>query len=205
MTWDFPVVGLRSALCSLVLAVGPWVSATAQTPSRPLAADVDVRAELTALRVDLATLEGVLEGAVPAAERARVLPRVASLRTRLDAVLARLVDTRAPNVDASAPGLAALPMAEDTFARFEATLRKTPRGAARQTLISDAARGNRFSARQVRQLLDQLSFTDEKLQAVRILAPRLSDPENSFELSTAFRLDADRAAMRRILENATAP
>ena len=205
MTWNLSGVRLRSVVCSVMVALGASVSATAQTPARPLAADVEVRAELTALRVDLAALEGLLEGTVPAAERARVLPRMAALRARLDAVLARLVDTRGPITDGPPSGLAALPMAEDTFERLEATLRKTPRGGARQALIADAARGNRFSARQVRQLLDHLSFTDEKLQAVRVLAPRLSDPENGFELSPAFRLDADRAALRRILENTAAP
>jgi hypothetical protein len=155
--------------------------------------------------VDLATLAGLLEGTTPAAERGRVLPRIAALQGRLDAVLARLVDTRDPTTGAASPGLAALPMAEDTFERLERTLRKTPRGGARQAVISDAARGNRFSARQARQLLDHFSFTNEKLQAVRVLAPRLSDPENGFELSPAFSLDADRAALRRILENTAAP
>ena len=46
------------------------------------------------------------------------------------------------------------------------------------TIISGASRYNQFTSLQINELLEEISFSDNQLDALRILAPTISDHEN---------------------------
>ena len=66
-------------------------------------------------------------------------------------------------------------------------------------VLGEAARANVFAADQVRQLVALLTFGSDKLAALRLLAPRIVDPENRFLIYGAFTFDSEKAQARRIL------
>jgi hypothetical protein len=66
-------------------------------------------------------------------------------------------------------------------------------------VIQDAARMRWFRVAQVKEVLDQLAFSADKLNGLELLAPRLVDPQNSFEIFGAFTFSADKEKAREIL------
>ena len=66
--------------------------------------------------------------------------------------------------------------------------------------VLQAAAGSRwFTVAQVKGLVESFEFSRERLQAVRILEPRIVDPENTSQLHAAFASASDRAELRRLL------
>ena len=55
-----------------------------------------------------------------------------------------------------------------------------------------AARGGRFTCAQCATLMDQFTFTHDKLQVVKLVAPRLIDPRNSNVIMSRLSFDSDR-------------
>lgn len=71
----------------------------------------------------------------------------------------------------------------------------------RATILQTAARRNWFSCDQLGRIVAAISFGDEKVGAVRIIAPRLVDRENSHEVLSKFTFDDDRKAAAQILDS----
>ena len=57
-----------------------------------------------------------------------------------------------------------------------------------------------FTAVQIRGLLKKMWFSEGRLEALRILAPRLADPQNASLVYAAFPFSADRRQAQQILE-----
>lgn len=68
------------------------------------------------------------------------------------------------------------------------------------TVLREAARGDNFLVSQTKLLLEQFSFSNDKLEAVRILWPRVLDRDNAFQLYGAFSFSSDKEKLRKILE-----
>jgi hypothetical protein len=67
-------------------------------------------------------------------------------------------------------------------------------------VLSDfASRNNYFLVSQVRQLMDQFSFANDKLEAVRMMWPRVLDRDNGFQLYQAFPFSNDKAKLKQII------
>ncbi len=67
-------------------------------------------------------------------------------------------------------------------------------------ILRTAARKNYFQVRQVVRILEALDFEDTRLEAVRILWPRVVDRENAHELYEAFDFSSSREELEDILE-----
>ncbi len=67
-------------------------------------------------------------------------------------------------------------------------------------ILRTAARRYRFRVRQVREILEVIDFEDDRLEAVRILWPRVVDKERGHELYEVFDFSDSREALERILE-----
>jgi hypothetical protein len=70
----------------------------------------------------------------------------------------------------------------------------------RLRVLSQAAPANWFLVSQVQQLLLKFSFSTDKLQAARILKPRILDTGNFFQLYASFDFSSDKEELRKILE-----
>jgi hypothetical protein len=68
------------------------------------------------------------------------------------------------------------------------------------SVIEGAARDNYFVIDQLRQVIQTMSFSSDKLRATEIIAPRILDRENAFSLYSAFDFDTDRDKVRTIFQ-----
>lgn len=69
-------------------------------------------------------------------------------------------------------------------------------------LVRSAAQANTFRSHQVRTMLEHLSFSSTQLEALRIVADRIEDPENAFEILAAFTFSSDKREAQEILSRA---
>lgn len=70
----------------------------------------------------------------------------------------------------------------------------------RLRVLGQAAPANWFLVAQVRQLLTRFDFPNDRLEAARLLKPRILDRENFFQLYASFDFAADKATLKEILE-----
>jgi hypothetical protein len=66
-------------------------------------------------------------------------------------------------------------------------------------VLNTAAPSQGFTVAQVSQLIGDFSFSKDKLDAARILSPRIVDPQNNFKLYEAFSFSADKEELKKIL------
>lgn len=71
----------------------------------------------------------------------------------------------------------------------------------RNAVLSTAAKRNHFSCKQVGRVLSGISFGDEQLSALRILAPRIVDKENNHTLLEHFDFGDEKKQARQILDD----
>ncbi|MBT3223052.1 MAG: DUF4476 domain-containing protein [Proteobacteria bacterium] len=83
-------------------------------------------------------------------------------------------------------------MASSDFSSLVNTVRGRSFGDDKLSVIRTSAAHNHFSVNQVGQLVDQFSFGDDKVNAVQILAPKVIDPQNAFQLGNKFSFSDDR-------------
>lgn len=90
----------------------------------------------------------------------------------------------------------------------EAKLQKVMNAMSRESFAKDkmkvleeVAGGNYFLVGQVQQVLKQFQFSKDRLQAVRLMWPRVLDRENGFQLYGSFQFSNDKAELKRILSS----
>jgi hypothetical protein len=69
--------------------------------------------------------------------------------------------------------------------------------------LQTVARDHRFSVEQVRRLFEILAFGSDRLRALEITLPRLTDPGNAYELIGAFTFEGEKAQARQLIERAS--
>ena len=69
----------------------------------------------------------------------------------------------------------------------------------RLRVLGQAAPVNYFLVAQVQQILSQFNFPKDRLQAMRILKPRILDTENYYQLYSSFEFPADKNELKKIL------
>ncbi len=69
----------------------------------------------------------------------------------------------------------------------------------RLSVVSTAAAHNYFTSRQVKRILKHFRFSNKRVRALRVLAPKILDPQNSFVIYGAFKLSSAKKKARRIL------
>ncbi len=101
----------------------------------------------------------------------------------------------------AAPALA-LAMAPPAYQNLRRQVKRTSFSSAKLDVIKLAAGGNTFTCAQVRGLLGALSFSSGKIKALRVLSPRIEDPQNSFTIVNAFTFSSDKKKATKILRSA---
>ena len=66
-------------------------------------------------------------------------------------------------------------------------------------VLKTAAKRNHFDCSQLARVVAAMEFGDEKLSAVRIMAPRLVDPDNAHEVLAEFEFAAEKRKAAEIL------
>ena len=68
------------------------------------------------------------------------------------------------------------------------------------TLITAAAARNRFTCAQVVEIIDQLSFSSDQLEALAALRPSIIDPHNAALIGGVFTFSSDRDAAMQMFQ-----
>jgi len=90
-------------------------------------------------------------------------------------------------------------MSGGRFASFLRQIRNNDFWDERKAVIESAAERNYFTCDQLGRILDVLEFSSERIAAIKIIAPRLVDRENSFQVLEHLEFDSDKQQARKIL------
>jgi hypothetical protein len=89
---------------------------------------------------------------------------------------------------------------EEIFlADFCKALAQEPFSRDRLRLVAEVAPQSYFLVSQVERILGHFDFSNDRLEAARLLGPRLVDPANRFKLYSAFEFSSDKEKLRQIL------
>ena len=91
------------------------------------------------------------------------------------------------------------PMSAGDFARLKSDVQSEDFGDDMLGVVETAAMRNYFTTDQCRQLVQLFDFSDEQVQVVRIVWPKVVDPENGHQLLSAFTYSDDKEAVRGII------
>jgi hypothetical protein len=86
-------------------------------------------------------------------------------------------------------------MPDGAFTSFLAAVDKEGFSDGKLGVVRSVAANNRFTIGQLGRLMDELPFPADKVEAARILAPRILDPENAWKLSEHLAFSADKEAV----------
>lgn len=68
------------------------------------------------------------------------------------------------------------------------------------SVISLAVRSNLFTVNQLNRLIELFSFSDEQIECVRVVYPKVVDKENAHQILESFTYSDDKQTVRRIIE-----
>lgn len=112
-------------------------------------------------------------------------------------------DTPAEPVEPVTPpesGTKAQAMSKVDFSTLIVSLKEQAFTDDKLKVLEAAAAQNAFSAAQAVAILEQITFPDSKLEAVRFLAGKIADKENLFLIYKSFVHSSDKDAAKKILE-----
>ncbi|OGQ90792.1 MAG: hypothetical protein A2289_02805 [Deltaproteobacteria bacterium RIFOXYA12_FULL_58_15] len=96
-------------------------------------------------------------------------------------------------------GIKKEPMDALAFAKFLAGVKKESLASSRIKLIALAAESNDFTADQVGSVIGAMDFPDNRLQALKLLAKRIVDPQNHHTIIASFEYTANKMEAAEIL------
>ncbi|ATB30240.1 DUF4476 domain-containing protein [Melittangium boletus] len=104
-----------------------------------------------------------------------------------------------PPAPAPPPPPAYSPIADSQLRRILDAVARESFAANKTRVLEESARGNYFLVGQVQQLLPQFSFSSDRLNAVRLLWPRVLDRQNGYQLNSSFSFSKDKEELQRII------
>lgn len=90
-------------------------------------------------------------------------------------------------------------MNQAEFTKLLNTLNKQTTSKDKKTLIQTAATSNNFTCAQVVQILENFKFPKEQLQFLKIIRPRITDIENTFQIVQVFTYALEKKKAGEIL------
>ncbi len=91
------------------------------------------------------------------------------------------------------------PMSAESFANFLLLLEDEAFADDKLLLLKQVIAKNYVTSHQLGKILDQFTFSDDKLEAVSIALPRLLDIENAFILRDKFSFGSDREKFMKLI------
>lgn len=91
------------------------------------------------------------------------------------------------------------PMSNSDFNRFLNNVESESFSDDQLRVIRLGSRDSWFSVSQIVRVIEVLSFSDDQLEALRIMYPRVTDPQNSHNIVNAFTFSSDKEDAERIM------
>ncbi len=104
-----------------------------------------------------------------------------------------------PRPQTPPPAPVVQPIEEGKLQRLGAALAREGFADNKLRVLQEAAPHHHFLVGQVSQLLQHFPFSDARLEAVRLLRPRILDTQNAFQLYAAFPHSSDKQLLRELL------
>ena len=109
----------------------------------------------------------------------------------LENVYSLLEDLRNPDV---------VPMNEVSFQQLKESVKYEPLSSNRIFLIESASVKNHFVVHQLIEILDLLSFSEERVRAVEVIYPWIIDKNNSLLIFGSMTFSSEKEAVKKIIE-----
>ncbi|NBD13704.1 MULTISPECIES: DUF4476 domain-containing protein [Corallococcus] len=93
------------------------------------------------------------------------------------------------------------PVAEAQFRSISQAMIRESSSREKLRILSQVAPNENFLVSHVLSLLEQFSFSSDKLEVVRLMRPTLLDPQNGYQLYQAFAFSSDKAKLQTILDS----
>ncbi|MBJ6765295.1 DUF4476 domain-containing protein [Myxococcaceae bacterium JPH2] len=93
------------------------------------------------------------------------------------------------------------PMPDGAFQRLTSAMSREAFAEDKMRILTSATSREHFVVAQVLQVLNQFSFSQDKLEVVRAMKPGLLDMQNSYQLYNAFTFSPDKKRLQEILNN----
>lgn len=94
---------------------------------------------------------------------------------------------------------AAYPMPPERFQALLGAIAHEPFSDGKLRVIDQAASDSLFRIEQVEQVIRKLAFSQDKLRALEVMAPRVVDRQNAFKIYDAFTFSSDKEQAQKIL------
>jgi hypothetical protein len=90
-------------------------------------------------------------------------------------------------------------MPEGDFSDLVSRIKKESFSEGKIRVLRTAAKNYRFNCSQIVRLIDSYTFSEDKLEALRISYPDVADPKNNYKILDAFTFDTDKDEADRII------
>jgi hypothetical protein len=148
----------------------------------------------------LARMEYLLGEAFERSERGEGRNKLTKAREELDSVRRELAQAPAAyQAPQPAPQPMVQPIADALLQKLVRNVRKASPSKNKLELVEDAAEYNYFTTDQAMQLLPLISFSDDRMEGVRMLWPRILDRQNGHRFYELFKFSSDKKELRELL------
>lgn len=155
----------------------------------------------------LARMEELLERALERADRGQGRNAMLKLGDELDVLRKALKNApdlrryqpRPQPPPPPPPAPVVQPIREDQLQRLSKAIGNESFGDGKLRVLESAAGQQYFLVPQVQKLLQRFTFAEDRLNAVRVLWPRVLDRENAYQLYGAFTFPSEKEELRKII------
>jgi hypothetical protein len=166
--------------------------------------------EREAILARLARMEEQLEKALERADRGpgrKALLKIDDEMDELRKVLNNAPDARRfrprpqpqPQPPPPPPAPVVYPITEDQLQNLSKAIARESFGDGKLRVLQSAAANQYFLVPQVLKLLQRFTFSEDRLNATRVLWPRVLDRENAYQLYGAFNFSNEKDELRKII------
>jgi hypothetical protein len=148
----------------------------------------------------LARIEYLLGEVFERTERGEGRGKLTRAREELDSVRRELAQAPAAyQAPQPAPQPMVQPIADALLQKLVRNVRKASPSKNKLEIVEEAADYNYFTTDQAMQLLPLISFSDDRMDAVRVLWPRILDRQNGHRFYELFKFSSDKKELRELM------
>ena len=93
------------------------------------------------------------------------------------------------------------PLDDASFSKLYNKVKKASFDDTKYDLLEVACLGCYFSSQQAVRLMKIFTFDDERMKVLRMVAPRIVDPQNAHDIRKIFTFDSDKQKVREIMRS----
>lgn len=164
--------------------------------------------EREAILARLARMQEQLDRALERADRGQGRKALLKLDDELDEMRAavnnapdawRFRPRPQPQPQPPPPPPVVYPITEDQLQQLSKAIKRESFGDGKLRVLGAAAQQQYFLVPQVLKLLERFTFSEDRLNAMRVLWPRVLDRENAYQLYGAFKFSNEKDELRQII------